>query len=286
MRAYHHWRLLGGRLRGGRDRWRGVRILGYHRLGEAREPLSVSPALFERQMEMVLESGARPITLDRALEMLASEVDERFVSVTFDDGYLDNVEHGEPILRAFGIPATIFLPTAIIDRRLDYFWLEPPPAALTWQRIREAAGRGLIAFQSHGDTHSWLPGLSDADVLYELTESKARIERHTGSVVNTIAFPGGLYGLREQHLLRQAGYRAGVTTDRGVNTGAQNLTALKRTLIYAEDRPSDFAAKLSGLLDRPSRLRNLLYNRFGPSHRTPAPQESISRARSAARQDE
>ena len=272
MRAYYHWRLLGGRLRGRRDQWRGVRILGYHRLSEANESLSVSPILFRRQMEMVLESGAKPISLDRALDLLGSEIDDRYVCVTFDDGYLDNVEHGEPVLRVLGIPATIFLPTGIIDRRVGYFWLDTPPPALSWEEIGRVSRRGVIRFQSHGDTHAWLPEVSHADALREFTESKALIEQHTGSAVTSIAFPGGLYGPREQRLVRQAGYRAGLTTDPGVNTGAQDPTALKRTLIYSGDGPSDFAAKLSGMLDGPARLRNLLYRRFGPSRHSRAPQ--------------
>lgn len=271
MRAYHHWRRLGGLLRGRRNRWSGVRILGYHRLADADEPLSVAPVAFREQMELLLEAGVSPVSLDRALDLLGSEIGNRYVCVTFDDGYRDNVEQGEPVLRELGIPATIFLPTGIVDRRTSYFWYRQPPPALTWEEIARVAREGVIRFQSHGDTHVWLPQLSDADVLHELTLSKTLIERHTGSAVTSIAFPGGLYGPREQRLLEESGYRAGVTTDPGVNPGGQDLTALKRTLIYSDDGLSDFAAKLSGLLDGPARLRNLLYARYGPSRHSPAP---------------
>lgn len=274
MRAYHHWRLLGGRLRGRRDRWRGVRILGYHRLCDADDSLSVAPEAFRRQMEMVVRSAATPVGLDRALELIRGEIDDRYVAVTFDDGYVDNVEVGEPILRELGIPATIFLPTAIIDRRADYFWYGSPPEALGWDDIRRVAGEGLITFASHTLTHRWLPQLSDEEVLRELRESKSAIEEHTGSEVSSIAYPGGLYGPREQRLLAEAGYRAGVSTDPGVNVGWQDPTALKRTLIYSGDSDSDFAAKFSGLLDGPAYLRNLLYARYGPSRHTPAPEQS------------
>ncbi len=279
MRAYHHWRLLGGRLRGRRDRWLGVRILGYHRLSEANEWLCVSPVAFRRQMEMVVESGATPISLDRALDLLGSHIDGRYVCVTFDDGYLDNIEQGLPVLRSLGMPATIFLPTGIIDRRVGYFWFDqPPPPALRWDEIRRVSREGLIRFQSHGDTHAWLPGLPDVDVLREFTQSKALIERHTGSPATSIAFPGGLYSLREQRLVRQAGYRAGLTIDPGVNTNAQDPTALKRTMIYSGDGPSDFAAKLSGLLDGPARLRNVLHNRAVASQSRAAARRSQSRS--------
>jgi peptidoglycan/xylan/chitin deacetylase (PgdA/CDA1 family) len=272
MRAYHRWRLLGGLLRGRRNRWRGVRILGYHRLAESGGSLSVSPAAFRRQMEMVLESGATPVSLSHALELIGGGVDGQFVAVTFDDGYLDNVEHGEPVLRALAIPATIFLPTAIIERRASYFWYDEPPVPLRWDQIERVHADGLIRFESHTATHRWLPQLSDAEVLSEFTDSKTAIEQHTGSKVTSLAFPGGLYGPREQRLLVQAGYRAGLTTSHGVNGDGQDLTALRRTLIYSGDGPSDFAAKLSGLLDGPARMRTLLYHRLGPARNALAPQ--------------
>jgi peptidoglycan/xylan/chitin deacetylase (PgdA/CDA1 family) len=269
MRAYHRWRLLGGLLRGRRNRWRGVRILGYHRLAESGGSLSVSPAAFKRQMEIVLESGATAVSLGRAFDLIGDGVEEQFVAVTFDDGYLDNIEHGEPVLRALGIPATIFLPTAIIDGRAGYFWYDEPPAALRWEDIERVPAEGLISFESHTVTHRWLTQLSDAEVLGEFTDSKSTVEQHTGSTVTSVAFPGGLYGAREQRLLVQAGYRAGLTTSHGVNCGGQDLTALRRTLIYSGDGPADFAAKLSGLLDGPARLRSLLYPHLGPTRNAP-----------------
>jgi peptidoglycan/xylan/chitin deacetylase (PgdA/CDA1 family) len=271
LRAYHYSRLLAGLLGGRRNRWRGVRILGYHRLSHEREPLSVAPAAFRRQMEAVRAAGLIPISLDRALELLAGpEIDARYLCVTFDDGYLDNVEHGEPVLRELGIPATIFLPTGVIDRRSAYFWVEPPPPALDWSQVRAASARGVLSFQSHTDSHHWLPQVSDEQALHEFADSKTLIERHTGRPVNSIAFPGGLYGPREQRLVREAGYRAGLTTDHGFNARAQDLTALKRTLIYSGDGVVDFAAKLSGLLDGPARLRALLYGRLGPARTQPS----------------
>ncbi len=272
MRAYQRWRALGGRLRGRHDRWRGVRILGYHRLSDAREPLSVSPAAFRRQMEIVAGSGVTPISLERAVELLRHEVDGRYLCVTFDDGYLDNLEHGEPVLRELGIPATIFLPTGIIDGSESYFWYDAQPPAVSWRQVTETSSDGVLRFESHTVTHRWLPDLRDGDVVREFADSKAAIEQRTGRPVTAIAFPGGLYGSREQRLVREAGYQAGITTDPGVNESGQDPTALKRTLIYSSDTVGDFEAKLSGLLDGPAHLRNILYSRLGPSRRTRAPE--------------
>jgi peptidoglycan/xylan/chitin deacetylase (PgdA/CDA1 family) len=255
-RAYHRGRLATALLRGRGRNWHGLRILGYHRLAMPTEPLSVSPEQFRIQMELVRESGATPIRLESALDELAAPIRGRYISVTFDDGYLDNVEHGEPVLRELGIPATIFLPTAIIAGRMSYPWYDPPPHALGWHDVRRVAGRGVIDFQSHTVSHRWLPELSDAEAADEFRESKSELERELGSPVTCIAFPSGMHGPRELRLVHETGYRAGVTTDPDLNRGGVGLSALSRTLVFADDDRTLFLEKVIGFHDLPrSRTR-------------------------------
>ena len=115
----------------------GVRILAYHRVAEARDPLAVGPDRFRRHMEVLLQSGLRVLRLDAALDVLAGPVDEPCVCVTFDDGYRDTLEHAAPILRELGIPATVFLPTAVIDGSAAFDWYrDAPPPAMSWAMSR------------------------------------------------------------------------------------------------------------------------------------------------------
>ncbi len=48
----------------------------------------------------------------------------RFICLTIDDGYRDNVEVALPILRRHKAPATIFVPSGVLDRSLDAWWLQ------------------------------------------------------------------------------------------------------------------------------------------------------------------
>ena len=94
-----------------------VQILLYHRVNDLHDPFfcGTPPAVFERQMEY-LAKHFRPCSLDTALDELArKDVPPNSIVVTFDDGYKDNFLHAFPILRKFGIPATIFLATGAID---------------------------------------------------------------------------------------------------------------------------------------------------------------------------
>src|SRR5688572_15349437 len=148
MRAYERGRMLQARVRRAPD-WSGVRILGYHRIADDEHVLSVHPDGFRVQMEHVLEAGLRPVRLDRALEMLAAPIEGRWVCVTFDDAYRDNLVEAVPVLRELGIPATIFVPTAIVDGEAGYTWFDDAaPPALTWEEIGELDSGELVDFQS------------------------------------------------------------------------------------------------------------------------------------------
>jgi peptidoglycan/xylan/chitin deacetylase (PgdA/CDA1 family) len=263
MRAYTRGRVaVKKRLARGERPWQGVRILGYHRIADEPHDLCVSPAAFREQMLRVLDAGLQPIRLDGALELLARPISGRYVCVTFDDGYRDNLEHAAPVLDELDIPATIFLPSGIIDGSGTYHWFKRPPPALSWEEIAGLLEQGLIDVQAHSRTHVRLPQVDDERALGEIAGSKRDIESHVPYEVTSFCYPAGLYGERELRLVRESGYRAAVTTDPGVNVGGQPLERLRRTLVYWNDGRVEFAAKLAGLLDRPPILRAGYYRRL------------------------
>lgn len=114
-----------------------VTILTYHRVDdpEARPDLapsllSATPAAFAEQVDD-LARHYRPISLE---ELLAAARDPRSlppraVHVTVDDAYPDFAANAWPVLRAAGVPATLFVPTGFPDR---------PGAAFWWDRVWHA----------------------------------------------------------------------------------------------------------------------------------------------------
>src|SRR3954452_21146204 len=99
------------------ERHNRLAVLMYHRIGDpATAPpglVSATPATFRRQMRWLADSG-RAVSLADVLAARAgtSSLPPRAVLVTFDDGYADFAEHAWPVLRSFGIPVTLFVPTA------------------------------------------------------------------------------------------------------------------------------------------------------------------------------
>ena len=48
----------------------------------------------------------------------------RAVLVTFDDGWRDNLDYAYPLLRRFGMPATLFTATEMLDEKSVCWWQE------------------------------------------------------------------------------------------------------------------------------------------------------------------
>jgi peptidoglycan/xylan/chitin deacetylase (PgdA/CDA1 family) len=105
-----------------RARARGV-VLLYHRVaaGPDAHGLAVPPDVFEAHLAW-LSRACDIVPLDVLLSSEAGTLPARAVSLTFDDGYVDNLEVAAPLLARAGIPATFFLTTAHLDSRGEYWW--------------------------------------------------------------------------------------------------------------------------------------------------------------------
>src|SRR5262245_37847165 len=86
--------------------------------------LEVTPEFLTRIVHRLNDAGVDLISLDEMhRRMVERDFGRRFVCFTFDDGYRDNKEHAYPILRRYGIPFTIYVPTSFIDREAELWWL-------------------------------------------------------------------------------------------------------------------------------------------------------------------
>jgi len=106
--------------------------------------LQVRPDFLDYCLERLRDLGIDIVTLDEALERLASPRKGRqFVVLTFDDAYRDNLQHALPILRAHEAPFTLYVPTAFVDG-IGQLW---------WQAIEDIIARqDAVAFSEDGQT--------------------------------------------------------------------------------------------------------------------------------------
>ena len=77
--------------------------------------LFVTRSAFESQLQY-LQQRAVVLPLSKAVEALRNgSLPKRAVSLTFDDGYANNLQLAYPLLRRYGVHATIFVSTACVE---------------------------------------------------------------------------------------------------------------------------------------------------------------------------
>ncbi|MBC00814.1 MAG: polysaccharide deacetylase [Rhodobacteraceae bacterium] len=78
---------------------------------------------FERILKDLRRSGRDIVTMDEALQRLEDPQARPFAVLTFDDGYRSNIDIALPMLERHHAPATIFVPTEMMTRTINAWWL-------------------------------------------------------------------------------------------------------------------------------------------------------------------
>jgi peptidoglycan/xylan/chitin deacetylase (PgdA/CDA1 family) len=236
----------------------GLRILFYHRVAKDRDVLAVRPAAFTEQMDYLASEAYRVVDILSAIELLDSgEPLSRTVALSFDDGYLDVADHALPILSERGFRATVFIAPAVTDGKTSFSWYREQPPLLTWEDIGELDRDGTLRFEAHSLTHPNLTAVDSQTATNEIVGSKRELENRLGRVVNAFSYPTGLFGVREQKIVAEAGFRVAVSCEPGINDRSTDRFALRRRQVDARDSLLDFRAKLGGGHDTSPPLRGL-----------------------------
>jgi peptidoglycan/xylan/chitin deacetylase (PgdA/CDA1 family) len=114
-------------------------ILTFHRvrppLKDAFQPnrlLEIAPAFLDELVARIKDSGIDIVSMDEVHRRLTEGgASNRFVALTFDDGYRDNLEFAYPILKRHAVPFMLYVPAAFAEGRgeLWWVWLERAVAA-------------------------------------------------------------------------------------------------------------------------------------------------------------
>lgn len=129
---------------------------------------------------------------------------------------------------------------------------------LSWKEIGELARDDLIEIGSHSVNHFRLNELPDEDALYEIVESKRRIESEINQPVRHFCYPDGFFSQKIKAMTKDAGYQTATIVEPPPGNDALNSPdtdpfELKR--IYVDDQPfvCVFGAQVNGTLGRVAR---------------------------------
>lgn len=155
------------------------------------------------------------------------------LSITFDDGYRDNVEVAAPILSRLGLPAAFFVATGFIGTDYKPPWdehLTRQPGWMSWDQIRSLREQGF-EIGAHTDRHVDLATQAPQAIRAELARCRAKLQEALGAPPTLFAYP---FGGRENispasvELVREAGFECCLGAFGGVNSPLADPFRLNR----------------------------------------------------------
>lgn len=225
-------------------------ILMYHildsPLSDRESKYCCLPTRFAAQMEWI-SKHYNPISMDNLLDGLKGKTNlpNRAITVTFDDGFSSTFEHALPVLIRHNIPATMF----VVANRIggDNDWMHtrgmPRRPLMTATQILEMRASG-IAIGSHTLNHARLPECGPNELANEINGSKAKLEDLLGEPVEHFAYPYGLYNESARKQVQQAGFSSACSTRSGFNAQDVDKFLLRRLEVFGADHLWHFKQKL------------------------------------------
>ena len=207
----------------------GVPVLNYHRIDSGiRHSLVVPPEEFKKQMQYLHNEGYHSITLDELYDYVTkgTELPDKPVLITFDDGYIDNYQHAMPILKEYNMKATLFMISGSVGEN----------RFVALEQLKEMQANG-IDIQSHTVNHKDLRHMSLQQARDELVSSKAVLEDSMKHPVRYIAYPGGFTNKDIDTIAEESGYRMAFNVKAGNVQPGQDLFNLPRQAVFFNDTP-------------------------------------------------
>lgn len=152
-----------------------VLTLYYHKVNVLEHDynlLCVSPIRFRQQMLHL----KRNYHIAR-FEEDWNDLDSDAVVITFDDGYLDNLEYALPILEELEIPATIFVSTGTLEQDKELWWDELERLLLRGYDIPQSFMLVDDEFGCEWDTDTWEHRKNGYSTLHYLMKNMVSPDR-------------------------------------------------------------------------------------------------------------
>ena len=207
--------------------------------------MTVSQAMFERQMGFLSEKGYHVISMDQLFDFLEFKavIPPKSVAITIDDGWLSAYEIALPILKKYGYRATLFICTDTIDKN---------PKNLTWNLLQEMSSLG-VEVQCHTKSHRnlSLQGKKESFKEYfenmemELSGCRQAIRARLNREAKYLAYPYGETAPLVIETAKKLGYRGALTFKRGGNPFFIHNYRVNRSLIYGDFTMSQFEKNLT-----------------------------------------
>ena len=179
------------------------------------------------QLTGLLSAGLTPISFEQLVAAVEgwADVPQGAFLISFDDGWSAQIQDALPVLRDLRAPATFFVMPGFDRHGQGHMSLAD------FRGLRDAG----ITVASHTLNHANLPSLYKANIgaaQAEVVQSRDELEAEVDGV-DFFAYPEGRFDDDVEKLIRDAGYRAAVTTMPGIVHSKSRLFTLRRVGVEA-----------------------------------------------------
>jgi peptidoglycan/xylan/chitin deacetylase (PgdA/CDA1 family) len=229
-------------------------ILLYHDLSESTDGAAVTPESFGRDMLALKENGYTAVSFAdvRDYAERGTELPEKPVVISFDDGYRSNYLFAYEILKEFGMKGVVNMIGVSVGKSTYKDTSQPIIPHFSYAEAREMYASGVMDFQSHSyamhdslpleDPQTFrngvLPKKGEGEREYievfraDVLQSKTEAEKNIGADVFVYAYPMGFYSELTEALLIETGFSVTLSIEPGINCLIkgipQSLLAMKR----------------------------------------------------------
>jgi len=204
-----------------------------------------------RQFEKQMAYLAKNYTVVKAshIKNAPTQGKRTIVAITFDDAFVSILKNALPVLKKWGLPANIFVPTGNLGKPPQWEILnrcfDKDETVISKEQVAKLNNEGFEV-SSHTVSHPVLTGIDKDRLRYELLNSKRELERIIGCKVLAISYPYGAYGKRVCEAAKKAGYELGFTTEPCILNYQTDNLQIGRFAVSTRDSLMEFKLKVSG----------------------------------------
>ncbi|TNI09438.1 polysaccharide deacetylase family protein [Aeromonas veronii] len=218
-------------------------VIMYHRFIEQDSEKGVHGTwmpitMFEKHLRLMKWLGYETLTFRDLADkgfIHRLQYGKKYLMITADDGYQDNLTRMLPLLEKYGYKAVVYVVTGEGYNRWDVEHPTNPDtkvSLMSGEQVKALAASGHVEIGGHTLTHPRLSKLTPEQQAHEIQENKRQLEALLGHPLLSFAYPYGDMNESAKEQAIAAGYRFAVATNSGPKAMHQDPFQIRRIAIF------------------------------------------------------
>ncbi|MGN5081190.1 polysaccharide deacetylase family protein [Aeromonas veronii] len=218
-------------------------VIMYHRFIEQDREKGVHGTwmpitMFEKHLRLMKWLGYETLTFRDLADkgfIHRLQYGKKYLMITADDGYQDNLTRMLPLLEKYGYKAVVYVVTGEGYNRWDVEHPTNPDtkvSLMSGEQVKALAASGHVEIGGHTLTHPRLSQLTAEQQVHEIQENKRQLEALLGHPLLSFAYPYGDINDSAKEQAIAAGYRFAVATNSGPKAMHQDPYQIRRIAIF------------------------------------------------------